>query len=108
MIDWNIFESYNKYSKYGKFPNVLYCYNLEDKCLNITSPTDKSVKRFKHDKKEVVSLRIYKLHGSLNCFSIHNSPNISKKKIFDQNRIYITNRAELAVSLTIKRKVCKQ
>jgi len=98
------FEKIKKYSRYGKFLNFPYCYDLEDQYLNITSPKHSSVNLFTEDTKRFPSPKIYKLHGSLSWFSTHNSSNISKNQIFNpKRRFYITCRAELSSSLTISR-----
>lgn len=80
-------ESYRAKGKIFDFPS---CYAID--FSSITSPP--------HDKKLFAKgpltpggIKLLKLHGSLNWYSIHNSANISARAMFKANRqIYVTRR----------------
>jgi len=87
------FDSYSKYASHGRFLSFPECYGFISPTL--TTPSS-GVPCFEKHNDGSQSPRIYKLHGSLNWFSTHNSPHPSPNQIFNPTRkISITRRSKL-------------
>lgn len=92
------FEEYGKYKNNGRYLWFPHCYGLNNPTT--TSPKKSSVPRFVGVETEDRGPRIFKLHGSLNWYSTHNTPNISQRQIFNpKRRIHITSRSSLETAM---------
>ena len=97
-----------KYAKFGtifSFPN---CYEIPD-AEDRLSRAPKKFKQFDLAANSSRGISIYKLHGSLNWFSIHKSERVPQKSILSRNKKFkITPRRNIPVGLrynTGKRRV---
>jgi len=87
-----------KYQKFGTLFSFPSCYRLTKASQKLTNP-GQSVPKFKTNSSDV-GIAIYKLHGSLNWFSIHNSPSMPTRAILNPDRsLRITPRRELLMDL---------
>ncbi|UCE67228.1 MAG: hypothetical protein JSU85_04230 [Candidatus Zixiibacteriota bacterium] len=79
-------ENTKRWATKGKIFNFPYCYNIKIDKAKITSPTRGAAPLFSLGNNDAECLMILKLHGSLNWYSIHNSPTPSTKAMFKTNR----------------------
>jgi len=77
------------------------CYRLP-KPLSLTSPMGSGEPTFDADG-EGGGIAVLKLHGSLNWYSVHNSSNPTRARLFDSNRkIGLTTRKSIDPSMTLR------
>jgi len=97
-------QNTNRSKKHGRILNFPYCYGINNAQDRLSSPKGKTT-TFPIGKPKEPTLRILKLHGSLNWFSSHKSPRIPKNVILDPSRQYhITPREQVAPDLTFTTK----
>jgi hypothetical protein len=100
-------ERTKRAKKHSKIFNFPFCYGISNVRDKLSSPSAKTA-IFPVGDPSLPTLRVLKLHGSLNWFSAHKSPDISKNVILDSSRMYhITPRERIAPDLTftVKRKM---
>lgn len=91
-----------KWQKYGTILNFPYCYNLPN--YN-TTRAPKSEPSFSIDSAEVPSIKLLKLHGSLNWFSKHTSPEPTPRSLLNTKReLNITPRKKPLTNLRFRGK----
>jgi hypothetical protein len=87
-------------AKYGGVFSFPSCYEIPNADKLISSPRN-PVKQFPKGSVSSPTIRILKLHGSLNWFSTHRSKTLSKNQILNSGRrYYITPRMHIAPDLT--------
>lgn len=97
-------QSTGRAAKFGPVFSFPYCYEISGAVDQITRPR-KDVKIFITGNINTPTVRILKLHGSLNWFSIHQSPKAIKKAILNPSRPYrITPRSQIALDLKFRAK----
>lgn len=78
-----------------------HCYNLP-KPARLSAPTDPAEPTFEMGQDEVQGIAVLKLHGSLNWYSRHNTPNPTRGRLFDPTRlIRITRRKSINPAMTV-------
>ena len=81
-----------------KFP---HCYRLPGQ-IRLTSPTRGGLPTFDVSESEGAGVTLLKLHGSLNWYSTHNTPNPKRGRLFDPARaIGITTRKSIDTSMKL-------
>lgn len=91
-----------RWGKIGKIFNFPFCYRLQIKLENITSPTKSKKDLFEVGDTDLGGVKILKLHGSLNWYSTHKSLRVSPKAMFKPNRIIrITTRETIDPDMTL-------
>lgn len=92
----------------GRIFNFPFCYDMEDYDNKLSIPRGKNISTFQKGDQNDPTLRILKLHGSLNWYSVHNSTIISKQSILSTSRkLHITPRVNITLELTFTRKRTK-
>ena len=87
--------------RFGVIFNFPYCYNISDPLTS--SPLDTEYK-FQLDKEDLGGIKVIKLHGSLNWYSVHESKDPPLDELMDLDRkLYITTRKE--ININIRRKL---
>lgn len=77
------------------------CYNLP-KPARLTAPRNRAKPRFDIDTDGDQGIAVLKLHGSLNWYSVHNSPNPTIGRLFDPTRLIgITRRKTINPSMKL-------
>jgi len=88
----------------GRIFNFPFCYNISNASGRLSSPPKRIGKFEKGDQYEA-GIRLLKLHGSLNWYSIHNSKKIPKNSILNSSRKFqITPRATIEPDMTFTAK----
>lgn len=81
--------------------NFPSCYKIDFD--TITSPTESGVNLFENKPASEGGIAVLKLHGSLNWYSTHTSPDVSRRTIFNPKRpINLTRRQAINPSMTRK------
>jgi hypothetical protein len=81
------------------------CYGLRAD-PQLTSPTDPDVPTFRVTAEPGEGVSLLKLHGSLNWYSRHNTPNPGRRALFDpKRRIGVTTRRSIDPSLRLTKKL---
>ncbi len=87
----NKLEKTESYKSKGKIFNFPFCYSIDFDA--ITAPTGHRKELFDEGDKSSKGIKLLKLHGSLNWYSLHTSPNISPIAMFrEDRRIKVTRR----------------
>jgi hypothetical protein len=77
------------------------CYNLP-KPASLTAPIDPAQPRFDIGPDNAEGITVLKLHGSLNWYSLHNSPTPTRGRLFDPTRkLGITRRKSIKTDMTL-------
>lgn len=78
-----------------------HCYNLPNQA-RLSAPSDPGQARFNVGPDNAEGITVLKLHGSLNWYSLHNSPTPTKGKLFDPTRkLGITRRKSIKTDMTL-------
>ena len=90
--------------KVFSFPNI---YMLPQKA--VTEPTQTKTDLFPQTRTENDGIKVLKLHGSLNWYSLHKSRNLPPTTLFNENRAFnITRRMNIDTDMTYKGRARKQ
>ena len=90
-----------KYRKYGKIFSFPWCYGLENPLAKITSPP-KGEETFDEHSTDEGGIKIFKLHGSLNWFSLHTSRDVPKGAILNSRKKFnITPRVNIPINMRL-------
>lgn len=101
-------DNTSRRQRFGRIFNFPYCYSIPDVDNELTNPTGSSVPIFKSGDPDSSFLRVLKLHGSLNWYSVHNTQSVPKRAILNANRKFqITTRRRIAVDMRVKGKKTK-
>lgn len=93
-------EKTERGKKHTRILNFPFCYGISNANQKLSSPTGK-VTVFPKGSLKDSTIRVLKLHGSLNWFSTHKSPLIPKSAILNASRSYhITPREQIVPDLT--------
>lgn len=96
-------QSTGRSKKYGRIYNFPFCYKIPD-CERLLS-NPRISDSFESGDISEKGVRLLKLHGSLNWYSVHNRRKLSKKAILSVKKdFHITPRKEISSSLTYRRK----
>ena len=91
-----------KYSAYGDIFSFPGCYRISDAHSRLTRPPQKE-KIFTVSRSKDKGIAVFKLHGSLNWFSIHELHDVPKNAILGRNKKFkITPRKNISVEMTYK------
>jgi len=78
-----------------------HCYNLP-KPVRLSRPVSPAEPRFDTGEDDAQGIAVLKLHGSLNWYSLHNSPNPTRGRLFDPARlIRVTPRKSIIPDMTL-------
>ena len=78
-----------------------HCYNLP-KPARLSRPLSPAEPTFDTDEDDAQGIAVLKLHGSLNWYSRHNTPNPTRGRVFDPTRlIRITTRKSINPAMTL-------
>jgi hypothetical protein len=100
-------QNVKRWSKKFDIFNFPYCYNIDITYERVTAPKIQESELFKARYKSSNTISVLKLHGSLNWYSKHNTPNLSPNAMFNPKRkINITRRKKLQpeMKLTLPRR----
>jgi hypothetical protein len=90
-----------KYRKYGNLFSFPWCYGIENPLPKLTSPP-KGEKTFDTHNADEGGIKIFKLHGSLNWFSLHTSRDVPKGAILNSRKKFnITPRINIPVNMRL-------
>ncbi len=82
----NSIEKIGKYQKFGPLLNFPYCYRVShNREMSATKPKG-STDTFAEGKSKDKGIQILKLHGSLNWYSVHKSPNVGANTLFKRDK----------------------
>lgn len=85
-------ETRERLARFGKLLNFPFCYSIPCTRKNITAPKD-GKNLFPLGDPKLHGVVVLKLHGSLNWYSVHRSPNPSPTAMFNvERRLYVTRR----------------
>ncbi len=92
--------------RHGRIFSFPYCYCLPNVDDALTQPHASSIPVFEEGDSSELGIRVLKLHGSLNWFSIHHTKAVSKGAILRRTRKqYVTTRRQIGdMTLSKKRK----
>lgn len=94
------FSRYKKYEKYSGMLNYPAGYKLKSPTL--THPTAANIERFPTADETEEHPKLLKLHGSLNWYSTHNTPNLSQRQIFNPKRkIHIIDQIRIGTNFKL-------
>jgi len=92
-------QSTGRSTLYGRIFNFPFCYSLTRSAARLTKPTGR-VQLFQKGLAIGFGVRVLKLHGSLNWFSIHRSRDISRTVILNTARkLFITPRKQITLDM---------
>jgi hypothetical protein len=74
-----------KYKRYGNIFSFPWCYGMTDPVSKLSNPP-KTEEVFETQPTDEGGIKLYKLHGSLNWFSIHNSRDVPRNTILNPNK----------------------
>lgn len=96
----NKIQETGRATKHGRIFNWPDCYAIESARKRLSSPKD-VVKRFSKGPANGSTIRVLKLHGSLNWFSTHHTKDVSKNTILNPKRPFrLTPRYNIAPDMT--------
>lgn len=94
--------------RYGRIFNFPYCYGIVDAQSRISKPR-RTLGNFATGDPDDPILRILKLHGSLNWFSVYDTKNITRNTILNNSRAYrITPRRHISPELMFTPLGCRR
>ena len=94
----------NRPNRSGRVFNFPFCYGMDDAHTRLTRPQGDNVFQFNPGDPNGSGIRVLKLHGSLNWYSIHNTRDVTKNAILNARRRFrITTRQNIAPDMTVTR-----
>jgi hypothetical protein len=105
LEELNQTEHFQRYSTLDVFPSY-YLININKSAITKPKDPNNRIKIFKVNFSDLPTIKILKMHGSLNWYSFHKGDRITHKSLADSDRrIWLTQRKEISLDMKVSEQI---